>query len=80
MTISQLLIGVALIQKPSDRLLGIFTIFAAASSIGVWAFQFSASPFRGLAIPEFLSSVAFSFWSIVLGVRLFNQASSLKAK
>jgi hypothetical membrane protein len=79
MIISQLFIGAALIQKPSDMLLGIFTILAAASSIGVWTFQFSASPFRGVAIPEMFSSVAFSLWSIVLGVRLLKQESSLKS-
>jgi hypothetical membrane protein len=79
MIISQLLIGAALIQKQSNRLLGIFTILAAASSIGVWTFQFTASPLRGVAIPEFFSSVAFSLWSIVLGAWLLRQASLLKS-
>ena len=79
MIISQLLIGAALIEKPSGRSLGIFTVLAASASVGVWTFQFLASPVQGKAIPEFLSSTAFSLWSIVLSIRLLRRASFPKS-
>ncbi len=79
MIISQLLIGAALVEKPSSRSLGIFTVLAAAASVGVWTFHFLASPIRGEAIPEFLSSIAFSLWSIVVSVRLLRHASFPKS-
>ena len=59
--------------------MGIFTVLAAAASVGVWTFQLLVSPVRGEAIPEFLSSIAFSLWSIVLSVRLLRHTSFPKS-
>jgi hypothetical membrane protein len=65
--------GVAMMQRPSERKLGLFTIIAGIVAATVWML-----PWRAVAIPEIISALAVSVWSIVLGIRLFTQTSLLQ--
>lgn len=71
--ISLFLIGVAMMQEPSERKLGLFTVMAGIVTATVWAL-----PWRAVAIPEIIAVLAASVWSIVLGIRLFMQTSLLQ--
>lgn len=71
--ISLFLIGVAMMQEPSERKLGLFTVMAGIVTATVWAL-----PWRAVAIPEIIAVLAASVWSIVLGIRLFMQISLLQ--
>lgn len=71
--ISLFLIGVAMIEEPSERKLGLFTITAGIATAMVWMLQW-----RAVAIPEIIAALAASVWSIVLGIRLFMQTSLLQ--
>jgi hypothetical membrane protein len=65
--------GVAMMQEPSERKLGLFTIIAGIVAATVWML-----PWRAVAIPEIIAALAVSVWSIVLGIRLFMQTSLLQ--
>lgn len=71
--ISLFLIGVAMMQEPSERKLGLFTVMAGIVTATVWAL-----PWRAVAIPEIIAVLAASVWSIVLGISLFMQTSLLQ--
>jgi hypothetical membrane protein len=68
--ISLFLIGVAMMQGDSERKYGLFTIIAGIVAATVWMFQWEA-----VAIPEIIAGLAVSVWSVVLGIKLFKQAS-----
>jgi len=79
--ISLFLIGAALMKEPPERNLGLFTFLAGIVAVIVWivAVIVWIVPWGGgVAIPEMLASLPVSVWSIVLGIRLYNQAFSLK--
>jgi len=63
--ISLFLIGVAMMQEPSERKLGLFTIIAGIAAATVWMLQW-----RAAAIPEIIAVFAASVWSMVLGIRM----------
>jgi hypothetical membrane protein len=71
---SLLLIGTMLMKEPPERNLGLFTFLAGILAIIVWIIPWGG----GVDIPEMLASLPASVWSIVLGIRLYNQAFSLK--
>jgi hypothetical membrane protein len=62
--------GVAMMQESSERKTGLFTIIAGIVVATVWMLQWSA-----VAIPEIIAALATFVWSIVLGIRMFMQAS-----
>jgi hypothetical membrane protein len=68
--VSLFLNGVAMMQEFSERKTGLFTIIAGIVAATVWMLQWSA-----VAIPEIIAALAAFVWSIVLGIRLFMQAS-----
>ncbi len=68
--ISLFLIGVSMMQEGSERKYGLFTIIAGIVAATVWMFQWEA-----VAIPEMIAALAVSVWSIMLGIKLFKQAS-----
>lgn len=68
--ISLFLIGVAMMQGSSERKYGLFTIIAGIVAATVWMFQWEA-----VAIPEIIAALAVSVWSVILGIKLFKQAS-----
>jgi len=72
--ISLFLIGAALMQEPAERNLGLFTFLTGVVAVIVWVVPWGG----GVAIPEMLASLPASVWSIVLGIRVYNQAFSLK--
>lgn len=70
------LIGATLI-KSSEYVTGLLTILLAASAVGIWVFWFQGPPPHiGIAKPELASSITFSIWSIVFGIRLFKQSNA----
>lgn len=69
--LSLFLIGGAMIKEGKSRNLGLLSVLAGAAAIGVWTF-----PMRGVAIPEALSALSASTWSMVLGFKLFKQELS----
>jgi hypothetical membrane protein len=71
--ISLFLIGATMMQEPSERKLGLFTIIAGVAAATVWMV-----PWRAVAIPEIIAVLAVSVWSIVLGIRLSMQTSPLQ--
>jgi len=68
---SLFLIGAAMMQEPSERNLGLLTVLVGVLAVAVWTIP------RGedVAIPKMLASLLASVWSIVLGIRLYKQAS-----
>jgi hypothetical membrane protein len=55
--------------------MGVFTLAAGIFAATVWIVQFAVRPFPGVAIPETLSALAASAWVVVLGFKMFNDAS-----
>jgi hypothetical membrane protein len=72
--LAMLLIGVGLVSESSGRRVGAFSIIAGVFSVVVWA-VFWNLPYKGVAIPEMLASLSTSAWSLVMGIRLYKQAS-----
>jgi len=66
--LSLLFIGGAMIDKGRNRSLGLLSILAGVVAVAVWAL-----PRRGVAIPEALSGLSASTWSMILGFKLFRQ-------
>ena len=73
-TLSMLILGVALVRQSSGKSVGAFSILAGLFSAAVWI-VFLNLPHKGVAIPEMLSSLATSAWSIIMGARFFKQSS-----
>lgn len=69
--ISLFLIGAAMMQEPSERKLGLFTVLAGVVAVTVWTVPWGG----GVAIPEILASLPASVWSMIFGIRLYKQAS-----
>lgn len=55
--------------------MGLFTFLAAIVAAAVWIIQFSIRFVSGVAIPEAVSALSASMWSIVLGFKMLKQAS-----
>ncbi len=54
---------------------GLFTLTVAIIAAAPWAIEFSARLVPGVAIPEAISAVAASVWSIALGITMLNKTS-----
>ncbi len=68
--ISMLFLGAAFLRK-SNMKLGFFTFIAAIVAAIVWTIPFG----KGVAIPETLSALSASTWSIVLGFKMLKESS-----
>lgn len=74
--LSMLVISVAFAAIGKLKI-GLFTFLMAIFAAIVWAAQFSLRPFSGVAIPETLSALSVSAWSIVLSFTMLKDASHL---
>jgi hypothetical membrane protein len=54
---------------------GVLTLLAAAFAVAVWVAQFSIHYVPQVAIPETLSSLSASAWSILLGFEMFKKGA-----
>jgi len=70
--ISLFLIGGTMVRHPSMKSLGVLAVLAGLTAAAVWAL-----PWTSAAIPEALSSLAVSVWSMASGTRLLREASQL---
>ncbi|MGC9345972.1 MAG: DUF998 domain-containing protein [Candidatus Bathyarchaeales archaeon] len=68
--ISMLFLGAAFLRK-SNMKLGLFTFTAAIVAAIVWTIPFG----KGVAIPETLSALSASTWSIVFGFKMLKESS-----
>jgi len=66
--ISMFFLGAAFLRK-SNMKLGLFTFIAAIVAAIVWTIPFG----KGVAIPETLSALSASTWSIVLGFKMLKE-------
>jgi hypothetical membrane protein len=57
--------------------MGLFTFLAAIVAVAVWIIQFSIRFVPGVAIPEAVSALSASAWSIVLGFLMLKRALHL---
>jgi len=71
--ISLFLIGAVMIQHPSMKSLGVLAVLAGSTAAAVWALSWTSA-----AIPEALSSLAVSVWSMASGAGLLREASQLR--
>jgi hypothetical membrane protein len=55
--------------------MGLFTFLTAIVAIVVWMIQFTIKFGSNVAIPETISALSASIWSLVLGFQMFKQAS-----
>jgi len=67
---SMLFLGTAFLRT-SKRKLGFFTFIAAIVAAIVWTIPFG----KGVAIPETLSALSASMWSIVLGCKMLREGT-----
>lgn len=70
---SLLIQSVALMQTPTNRKLGIFTLAIAITAIMPWAIWIPLKPYEGVAIPELISATAAATWSIIMGSTLLRE-------
>ena len=68
--VSMFFFGVAFMRMSKIKL-GLFTFLAAVAAVLVWTISFG----EGIAIPEALSALSSSTWSIVLGFKMIKEAS-----
>jgi hypothetical membrane protein len=77
--ISMLLVCAELFSSSRVKM-GLFTLGVAIFAAIVWIVQFTARPFEGVAIPEALSALAASAWTVLLGFEMFKANSHSEAK
>ena len=70
--VSLFLIGGTMVRHPHMKSLGVLAVLAGLTAAAVWAL-----PWTSAAIPEALSSLAVSVWSMASGTRLLREASQL---
>jgi len=58
------------------RKMGLFTLLVAVVEAAVWVVQFSVRFVPGVAIPETISALSASVWSVVLGFKMLKENSS----
>jgi hypothetical membrane protein len=58
-----------------DRKMMVFTIFVAAIAAVVWIVQLLLHSFPNVAIPEFVSGLALSVWSVKMSKKIFESSS-----
>jgi len=74
--LSMIIIGVALVRA-SERNVGVFSVFAGLFAAAVWILFWSI-PHRGVAVPELLSVLAASAWSVITGAKMIKGFTLLK--
>lgn len=60
--------------------MGLLTFVSATFAAIVWIIQFTIRPVPGVAIPETLSALAASAWVVILGLKMFRDASHSKGQ
>jgi hypothetical membrane protein len=65
-------IGTVFLQT-ADTKMGLFSFFAAAFAIVVWAIQFTVGFGKNVAIPETLTALSVSAWAMILGFKMLKQ-------
>jgi hypothetical membrane protein len=75
LSISMLLISATFLLA-ARRKIGSFTFLVAVVAAAVWIAQFSVRFVRGPAIPETVSALSGSVWSVVLGFNMLKKASA----
>jgi hypothetical membrane protein len=73
--ISMLMITTAFLLT-ARRKMGLFTLLVAVVEAAVWVVQFSVRFVPGVAIPETISALSASVWSVVLGFKMLKENSS----
>lgn len=58
------------------RRMALFTLLVAVVAVAVWVVQFSVRFVPGVAIPETISALSGSVWSVVLGFKMLKRAST----
>ena len=58
--------------------MGLFTFLVALAAASVWIVQFTLHFVQGVAIPETVSTLSASTWSMVMGCRMLKEASHLR--
>jgi len=71
--VSLFLIGGTMVQHPHMKRLGVLAVLAGLTAAAIWAL-----PWTSAAIPEALSSLAVSVWSMASGTGLLREASQLR--
>lgn len=72
--VSMLVVGVAFLLTAKVKL-GFFTFLAAIVAALIWVMQWTIGFGSNVAIPETLSALSASTWSIVLGFKMVREAS-----
>jgi len=75
--ISLFIITAAFALKRQTKM-ALFTLLTAAAAATPWILQFALHYVQGVAIPEFVSALAGSAWTIVLGYKVLKAASQPK--
>jgi len=75
--ISMFFIVAAFLQM-SEVKMGLFTLLTAVVAAVVWMIQFSIKLVPKVAIPETVSAISASVWSIFLGFKMLRQSSHSK--
>jgi len=75
--ISMIFILAAFLQLSKVKM-GLFTLLVAIFAAAVWAFHWTVGFGSNVAIPEALSALSASAWSILLGFKMLKQASLTK--
>jgi hypothetical membrane protein len=70
-----LLIIVAAFLWSKEVLMGMLTLFTAIAAAIPWVLLFSVHYVSGVAIPETISALAGSVWTIMLGYKMFKEES-----
>jgi hypothetical membrane protein len=58
--------------------IGLFTFLAASVAASVWIVQFTLHFVQGVAIPETVSALSASAWSMAMGYRTLKEAPQFK--
>jgi len=71
---AMLFVGTAFLRM--NRLkMGLFSFSAAIFALIVWVIQFTIGFGKGVAIPETLTSLSVSTWSLIMGYKMLRQSS-----
>jgi hypothetical membrane protein len=63
--LSLILMGVSLVKTSLYKKLGFIALWSSVLAIGIWL-----PPWRGVAVPEFVSALVGSVWCITVGFHL----------
>jgi len=72
LSLSLLIQSVALLQTSTKRQFGIFTLIMTLIATITWIIWMPLKPYEGVAIPETVSGLAGTAWSITMGTKLLR--------